>query len=79
MSRACEKTPAAARCLGCDNRHGCRDAPLCGALEREAGEERLSGQELMRRRGLLVRCVQCPLFRKCWRPQAYRDARQKNH
>ena len=60
-------------CLNCDNRHGCRSArPLCLDLPRRSSERRLSGRQLMARRGMLGSCQTCELFRRCWTSEDYR-------
>lgn len=65
--------PQRRTCLACDNRHGCRTPePACLRLERSEAERLLGGRVLMQRRGLLVECEACGLFRRCWSPDEYR-------
>jgi len=62
-------------CIGCSNRHGClTKEPLCLLLEREEAEKDLPGKELMKRRGLLRDCRECPHFRLCRTEDAYKKA-----
>ena len=76
MEGACTQGKAVERfCLNCDNRHGCKTKkPVCVGIE-PSGEERfMSGQKLMARRGLLLRCRRCGHFRQCWSSDKYRGA-----
>ena len=62
-------------CINCDNRHGCKTGlPECLRHNREPGEERLRGRELMARKGMLAKCRHCKDFGICYGPGEYAAA-----